>query len=50
MFEKSQEAKDTIRDKLNLAFMFQALDEAEKNIVIDAMEIVKASGSTEVIQ
>ena len=45
VFEKTAEAKETIRDKLNLAFMFQALDESEKNIVIDAMEIVKVAGS-----
>jgi cAMP-dependent protein kinase regulator len=42
VIEKSQEAKDTIREKLNLAFMFSALDESEKTIVIDAMEIYNA--------
>lgn len=50
VFEKTAEAKDTIRDKLNLAFMFQALDESEKTIVIDAMEILKVAGSEEVIK
>lgn len=38
---KSGEAKQAIREKLNLAFMFSALSEDEKDIVIDAMEECK---------
>ena len=38
VIEKSEADKQAIRDKLNQAFMFSALDDAEKNIVIDAME------------
>jgi len=38
---KSDEAKNAIREKLNLAFMFSALDETEKGIVINAMEECK---------
>jgi len=32
--------KQSIKDKLNMAFMFSALDEKEKGIVVDAMEEV----------
>jgi cAMP-dependent protein kinase regulator len=35
---KPERTKDRIRDKLNQAFMFKALGENEKNIVIDAMD------------
>ena len=47
---KSQQAKEAIRDKLNMAFMFQALDESEKDIVIDAMEECKIQGNEYVIR
>ena len=40
MIPKSEESKKAIRDKLNMAFMFSALDENEKDIVVDAMEQV----------
>lgn len=35
---KSQEVKDKIKQRLQMAFMFKALDAPELNIVIDAME------------
>lgn len=35
---KSEEQKDRIRKRLNQSFIFQALDDNEKNIVIDAMD------------
>jgi hypothetical protein len=35
---KNDEQKNRIRTKLEKAFMFQALDEKEKSIVVDAME------------
>ena len=38
---KTEEAKSAIREKLNMAFMFSALDEREQDIVIDAMEECK---------
>ena len=38
VFPKSEDQKSRISDKLNTAFMFQALEENEKNIVIAAME------------
>jgi cAMP-dependent protein kinase regulator len=38
VIKKSEEAKERIRTRLNQAFMFQALDEKEKNIVIDSMD------------
>ena len=47
---KSEEAKQAIREKLNMAFMFSALDESEKDIVIDAMEECKIGVSDIVIQ
>ena len=47
---KSEDAKRQIRDKLNLAFMFSALDDKEKAIVIDAMEECKISVNDVVIQ
>lgn len=39
---KDEAVKKRISDKLNMAFMFSALDEKEKSIVIDAMEEVNA--------
>ena len=35
---KSQQQKDSLKQRLTNAFMFKALDETELNIVIDAME------------
>lgn len=35
---KSTQQKDRIRKRLNQSFIFQALDDNEKNIVIDAMD------------
>jgi cAMP-dependent protein kinase regulator len=34
---KSAEAKSALRKKLDMAFMFSALDEKDKEVVIDAM-------------
>lgn len=39
---KSDEIKTALRKKLDMAFMFSALDETEKNVVIDAMSELKA--------
>ena len=50
MIAKAPEAKAAIRDKLNMAFMFSALDEKEKDVVIDAMEERKAEMNEVVIQ
>ena len=38
---KEAAQKAQIREKLNMAFMFSALDEKEKDIVVDAMEECK---------
>ena len=46
---KSEEAKQAIREKLSLAFMFSALDPSEQNIVIDAMEECKVAVNDVVI-
>ena len=35
---KSEDQKDRIRKRLNQSFIFQSLDDNEKNIVIDAMD------------
>ena len=35
---KSQEVKDKIKQRLQMAFMFKALGEEELNVVVDAME------------
>ena len=48
MVAKSEDAKQAIREKLNMAFMFSALDENEKRIVVDAMEECKI-GTNEVV-
>ena len=37
---KSEDQKARIRTRLSQAFMFQALDEKEQSIVVDAMEEV----------
>jgi len=46
---KTADAKKQIADKLNMSFMFSALDENEKSIVIDAMEEIKVDVNTVVI-
>lgn len=38
---KTEDQKDRIRKRLSQAFMFQALDEKEQQIVVDAMEEVQ---------
>jgi len=39
VIKKSEEVKQAIRQKLNESFMFNALEEHELNIVIDAMDV-----------
>ena len=41
VFAKSEEAKEQLKAKLLQAFMFNALDENELNVVLDAVEEVK---------
>jgi len=41
VFQKSAAAKEQLKTKLLQAFMFNALDENELNIVLDAVEEVK---------
>ena len=50
MIPKSEAAKKQIYEKLNLAFMFSALDEKEKEIVVNAMEEVKVDVNDVVIK
>lgn len=38
---KTEDQKERIRQRLSQAFMFQALDEKEQQIVVDAMEEVQ---------
>lgn len=38
VIEKSEEVKEKIRERLNKSFMFSALNEKDKNIVLDAMK------------
>ena len=47
---KSEEAKKAIVEKIEKAFMFSGLDEAEKQIVVDAMEEKKAFKNEAVIK
>eukprot|EP00331_Platyophrya_macrostoma_P014159 CAMPEP_0176432356 /NCGR_PEP_ID=MMETSP0127-20121128/15349_1 /TAXON_ID=938130 /ORGANISM="Platyophrya macrostoma, Strain WH" /LENGTH=381 /DNA_ID=CAMNT_0017814519 /DNA_START=25 /DNA_END=1170 /DNA_ORIENTATION=- len=47
---KTEDQKDRIRGRLAQAFMFQALDEKEQQIVVDAMEEVKFPKGSTVIQ
>jgi len=47
--EKSEDAKQRIRERLSQAFMFAMLDEKEKNIVIGAMEECKFNVGDKVI-
>ena len=46
---KSEETKNKLRKRLLQAFMFNALEESELSVVIDAIEEVKAAPGTEVI-
>jgi cAMP-dependent protein kinase regulator len=48
--EKTAEQKAALRKKLDMAFMFSALDEKEKEVVIDAMTEVKADTGDVVIK
>lgn len=50
VIEKSEDTKAKILNRLNMAFMFQALDEKEKQIVVDAMEEKRAKAGEFVIQ
>ncbi len=47
---KDEAAKATINQKMSQAFMFSALDERERAIVVDAMEEVVLSSGSKVIQ
>lgn len=47
---KSGEVKAALRKKLDMAFMFSALDEKEKDVVIDAMAEVKVDINDVVIK
>lgn len=47
---KSEESKAAILEKLNKAFMFQALSDKEKEIVIDAMEEINAPENESIIK
>lgn len=49
VFPKSAQAKQQLRDKLLQAFMFNALDENELNIVLDAVEEVTVQSGDKVI-
>lgn len=48
--EKSIDVRVALRKKLDMAFMFSALDENEKGVVIDAMSEVKANTGDFVIK
>lgn len=48
--KKSDEQVQRIRGRLDQAFMFQALDEKEKKIVVDAMEVVQFKAGDQVIR
>ena len=50
VFPKSAEAKEQLKTKLLQAFMFNALDANELNIVLDAVEEVKVQSGEKVIQ
>ena len=47
---KDEAAKATINQKMSQAFMFSALDEKERAIVVDAMEEIVLSSGSKVIQ
>ena len=46
---KSEQTKEKLRSRLLQAFMFNALEAAELEVVIDAIEEVKAAPSIEII-
>ena len=48
--EKTAEQKAALRKKLDMAFMFSALDDKEKEVVIDAMKDVKADTNDVIIK
>lgn len=50
VIEKTDEAKNAIRERLGQAFMFSALDDKEKDIVINAMEECNFSTDDTVIK
>jgi len=50
VIDKSEDAKQRIRERLSQAFMFAMLDEKEKNIVINAMDECKFSVGDKVIK
>jgi len=47
---KSEDSKNAIREKLNKSFMFAALSDSEKDIVIDAMLEIKAPANECIIK
>ena len=49
VIDKTQETKDKLKVRLLQAFMFNALDEKELSVVIDAIEEVKVEADTNVI-
>lgn len=49
MIPKSNETKQKILARLTQAFMFSALDEKERNIVVDAMEEKRAKKGDHII-
>lgn len=49
VIDKTQETKDKLKIRLLQAFMFNALDEKELSVVIDAIEEVKVEADTNVI-
>jgi cAMP-dependent protein kinase regulator len=49
IIQKSEETKEKLRKRLLQAFMFNALDETEFKIVIDAIEEVKVMQGENVI-
>ena len=49
MFQKSAEVKEQLKTKLLQAFMFNALDQNELNIVLDAIEEVRVQADQPVI-
>jgi cAMP-dependent protein kinase regulator len=50
VIEKSEEAKERLKSRLLMAFMFENLDEKELAIVIDAMEICEFKAGETVIK
>lgn len=50
VIEKSAETKAKIVERLNMAFMFQALDDKDKEIVVNAMDERKAKPGEYIIK